>query len=420
MIGRRWFVSFAAAIVAGGTVLAWGGAAQAAQVPPALAWSPTTSGTYDFGIVDGVGGKTPTQTFTLTNSGGSSTGTLAPVALTNTSGTAFSITSDRCSGLSLGPRKSCQVTVEYAPTTSGESDIATLTATGEHAAASITLTGQGGTPDLTLSPGTITVPPSYYGYGTKNYNYDFGHVSSGMTQTFTVTNSGTGSSNILQLAGLLPNTGFTLSNDHTSGSRVAPDGTSTFQLTFTAPAGCTGPTLVDTPLVVNTQDNGSPYISVLSTANCGTPITSVTATLDNLTSPYTGNPEFVAIGSGPYSPIGVGGTVHNVSVSPRLHGFTIQIPYSIAAKDSSNGQVVAGTLNCDTGYSYGGFPVPDACSVSNNVLTVTINIPTTYAGWYRGYTSLGTRYASVGSSLPTGVMCCAYVTWGKPLVTAAH
>jgi hypothetical protein len=35
MTGRRWLVPFVAAIVAGGTVLAWGGAAQAAVPPPA-------------------------------------------------------------------------------------------------------------------------------------------------------------------------------------------------------------------------------------------------------------------------------------------------------------------------------------------------------------------------------------------------
>src|SRR5580704_14717491 len=128
-------------------MLVAGTSAQAAATP-VLAWSPTTSGgTYDFGTIDGVGGKTATQTFTLTNSGRSATGTLAAVALTNTSGTAFSITSDGCSDLSLGPRKFCQVTVEYAPTTSGESDSATLTAIGERASASITLTGQGGTAD---------------------------------------------------------------------------------------------------------------------------------------------------------------------------------------------------------------------------------------------------------------------------------
>jgi hypothetical protein len=391
-------------------MLVAGTSAQAAATP-VLAWSPTTSGgTYDFGTIDGVGGKTATQTFTLTNSGRSATGTLAAVALTNTSGTAFSITSDGCSGLSLGPRKFCQVTVEYAPTTSGESDSATLTAIGERASASITLTGQGGTADLTLSPGNLTGTDSN---GTNDYNYDFGQVGSGIsdTYTFTVTNSGTGTSSTLQLAGLLPNTGFTLSNDQTGGRTLAPGGTSTFDLTFSAT--CTVPTTVSTPLVV-TSTTASPYISVTYTAQCGPPIPSVTATLLNLKF----NPQFVSIGNaGSPQPIAVLGTLKNVSFSapppppPRcpttapcgvLHGFTIQIPFSITA----------GTLYCYMGNSY----QPGTCSVSNNVLTVTQN----FTGlvpfrWVPGH-SEQIGYVYVGSSLDTG----AYVTWGTPVVTAVH
>jgi hypothetical protein len=387
-------------------MLVAGTSAQAAATP-VLAWSPTTSGgTYDFGTIDGVGGKTATQTFTLTNSGRSATGTLAAVALTNTSGTAFSITSDGCSGLSLGPRKFCQVTVEYVPTMSGESDSATLTAIGERASASITLTGQGGTADLTLSPGNLTGTDSN---GTNDYNYDFGQVGSGIsdTYTFTVTNSGTGTSSTLQLAGLLPNTGFTLSNDQTGGRTLAPGGTSTFDLTFSAT--CTGPTTVSTPLVV-TSTTASPYISVTYTAQCGPPVTSATATLGNLTFP--GNPQFVSIGSGNHAGISVYGTLKNVSFIPRLHGFTIQIPFSITGMDPTTGSVLAATLNCDMSRSY----APGTCSVSNNVLTVTQN----FTGlvpfrWVPGHgEQIG--YVYVGSSLDTG----AYVTWGTPVVTAVH
>jgi hypothetical protein len=388
-------------------MLVAGTSAQAAGLP-VLAWSPTTSGgTYGFGTIDGVGGKTATQTFRLTNSGGSATGTLAAVALTNTSGTAFSITSDRCRGRILGPKKSCQVTVEYAPTTSGESDSATLTATGGHASASITLTGQGGTADVTLSPGTLTGTD---GHGTKDYNYDFGLVGSGIsdTQTFTVTNSGTGTSNALQLAGCCT-TGFTLSNDQTSGRTLAPGGTSTFDLTFSAT--CTVPMTFSTPLVVNAQGNGSPYISVTYTAHCGPPITSVTAGLRN------SSPQFVSIGSGNTAGIAVVGTLTNVSFNPpappvpagRLHGFTTQIPFSLTA----------GTLNCDSSMlrSYSvGYP-GSTCSVSNNVLTVTQNFPPSFTiqNWGLGF-SKQIGYAYVGSSLDTG----AYVTWGTPTVTAVH
>jgi len=393
-------------------MLVAGTPAQAAAAP-ALGWSPTTSaGTYDFGTVDGVGHQSATQMFTLTNSGRSSTGTLAGVALTNSSGTAFSIISDGCTGLSLGPNRSCQVTVHYAPTTNGEIDSATLTATGEHAAASITLTGHGGTADLTLSPGTLTGTD---GNGTNAYNYDFGLVGSGITDTytFTVTNSGTGTSNTLQIPPCCTTgTGFTLSNDHVSGSPLAPGGTATFDLTFSAT--CTAPTTFSTPLVVNAQNNGSPYISVNYTATCGPPITSVTATLGNLAL----NPQFITIGNpGSQQPMAVFGTLKNVSVGPTqpppplkcppncegLHSFTMQIPFSTDA----------GTLYC----SMGNATNPGTCSVSNNVLTVTQNfIGIQPFRWLPGHSEGPSYYyVWVGAS-----QLNEHVTWGPPTITAAN
>jgi hypothetical protein len=116
----------------------------------------------------------------------------------------------------------------------------------------------------------------------------------------------------------------------------------------------------------------------------------------------------------------VGGTLKNLSfrgnppppLGGGLHGFTIQIPFSMSQ----------GSLNCDAGQSYavqlGG---SGTCSVSNNVLTVTQNFPSSwYWYWTPGRSSGGVTYASVGSSLPPGVDCCAYVTWGTPTVTAVH
>src|SRR6266545_3374945 len=81
--------------------------------PPALAWSPATNGAYDYGTV--TVGQTASQTFTLTNSGGSATGILT-VALSGSS--AFTKTTDGCAATSLGPRRSCSVTVQYSPATS--------------------------------------------------------------------------------------------------------------------------------------------------------------------------------------------------------------------------------------------------------------------------------------------------------------
>jgi hypothetical protein len=106
---------------------------------PSLSWSPSTQGGFDFGTV-GVGDN-QSQTFTLTNSGGSAS---ADLTVSVTGPETFTVTSDGCSGTSLGPNKSCTVTVEYAPTASGTSAPATLEAQGKKAAAdtSLTLTGK--------------------------------------------------------------------------------------------------------------------------------------------------------------------------------------------------------------------------------------------------------------------------------------
>jgi hypothetical protein len=105
--------------------------------PPSIDWSPSTGGSFGYGLV-GVG-HTSSQTFTLTNSGGSAS---AALTVTLTGSGAFTLAADNCTGTSLGPRKSCDVTVEYAPTTSG-AFTATLDANGKKAAAtaSLDLTG---------------------------------------------------------------------------------------------------------------------------------------------------------------------------------------------------------------------------------------------------------------------------------------
>src|SRR5262245_20086233 len=136
---RRWTGITLAVAASVAAVLAVTMAGQAAGPPsdpgspPSLGWTPSIAGGFGFGLV-GVG-KTATQTFTLTNSGGSASAALT-VTLTGAPG--LSITEDNCTGTSLGPAKSCTVTVEYAPTTSGPSR-ATLNAKGKKAAANADL-----------------------------------------------------------------------------------------------------------------------------------------------------------------------------------------------------------------------------------------------------------------------------------------
>ena len=126
-------VAALAAAVAG---LAGAGPATAKPKPPVLAFTPSS---HDYGQV--TTGQTASQAFTLTNSGGQATGRLK-VTLTGAAG--FSITGDRCSGRSLGPGKSCTVSVGFAPTSLG-TVTATLTAAGKKPAATATvaLTGTG-------------------------------------------------------------------------------------------------------------------------------------------------------------------------------------------------------------------------------------------------------------------------------------
>lgn len=106
--------------------------AQATQTP-SIAFNPSS---FSFGAV---AGGTSSETFTLTNTGGSASAALS-ISLSGSS--AFAITADGCKG-SLGPNKSCTVTVTYHAGTSGSSDAATLTAQGNKAAATATaaLTG---------------------------------------------------------------------------------------------------------------------------------------------------------------------------------------------------------------------------------------------------------------------------------------
>jgi len=148
----RWPV---ATVVAGALVLLAPMVGQAAGAP-ALAFTPSTNGSFDYGTV--APGQTASQTFTLRNTGGSGSGGLT-VALAGSG--AFTKTSDACTGAALGPGKSCGVTVRYAPNVAGQSDAATLTATGTRPAvrASITLTGAG-TPANDVAPTVQSASPA--------------------------------------------------------------------------------------------------------------------------------------------------------------------------------------------------------------------------------------------------------------------
>lgn len=151
VLAARRLVAAVAAVFAGAVVLAlWAGGAAATPGPPALGFSPSP---YDYGSV--TVGQTPSQTFTLTNSGRSGSSALQ-VSLSGSS--AFTIMSDTCSATSLGPGKSCAVGVQFAPTSAGIAT-ATLTAASKKATATDSLSGTGasaGPPVLgNIEPSTL-------------------------------------------------------------------------------------------------------------------------------------------------------------------------------------------------------------------------------------------------------------------------
>jgi hypothetical protein len=109
---------------------------------PTLVWTPQASGSFDFGTV--AVGQTAMQTFTLT----SSKGKIEGLTVTLSGSATFTKTSDGCSGTQTSvnaARKSCSVTVQYAPATAGQADSATLAVSSNKPAAlaSLALTGAG-------------------------------------------------------------------------------------------------------------------------------------------------------------------------------------------------------------------------------------------------------------------------------------
>jgi hypothetical protein len=146
------------------------------QVPqvPILSVSPSP---LAFGSV--VDGSTPTQTLTLTNSGGAAANGIA-ITVSNNTGTGFSRVSGGC-GTTLAAGASCTITVQFAPTgVTPYSGTATITATGATVSgAPVTLTGTG-----VAATHTASVSPSLPAFG----NWATGTTSNPLN--LTVTNTG--------------------------------------------------------------------------------------------------------------------------------------------------------------------------------------------------------------------------------------
>jgi hypothetical protein len=153
--------------LAGAVVLSFTPAALLASAAPSLSFTPSS---WTAGPI--ASGTQTSQTFTLTNTGGKASAAITAVTLSGPA--AFTKTADTCTGTSLGPDKSCTVTVQYAPASNGESDTATLSASGIHASATASLSGSSTSllaqaqSDCKTIGGTFSTDPhtDYWGTGS--------------------------------------------------------------------------------------------------------------------------------------------------------------------------------------------------------------------------------------------------------------
>jgi hypothetical protein len=176
-------------------------------------------------------GNIDTATFTLANAGGSPTGyfTVAITAGAND----FAILSNECTG-SLSPLATCKIQVGFEPNTAG-AKIGTLTVTDQ-------TSGQTAVATLTATAVDVVSMPII-----KPASEDFGNVTVGKTKTtsFTVTNTGSVASGVLDFAS--DNVQFTVDPQTCTGLSIAPAGQCTFAVTFApASAGTKSATIVAT------------------------------------------------------------------------------------------------------------------------------------------------------------------------------
>jgi hypothetical protein len=122
-------------------------------------------------------GSSP-QAFTLTNSGDTATGA---IVVSSSGASNYTLGPDGCTGKSLGPGKSCSVTVSFTPPAPCGIVTATLTATAPKLSASAALTGGAACPAVSAA---LSATPSCAVFG---YDVNLIASASGGTEPYTFT-----------------------------------------------------------------------------------------------------------------------------------------------------------------------------------------------------------------------------------------
>ena len=187
-----------------------------------LAINPTL---LDFGSVVR-NAQSGNQTFTVTNVGGVASGPVTP-ALSGADASQFTIVSGNCSA-ALNPNATCNITVQFRPTTDGAKAAQLDVTATPGGAASATLQGNG------IPPGQIVINP------TSNPFADTTVGATSASQTFTVTNTGGAPTGALSTAlGGVDPAHFTIVNGSNGcqGVVLAANGVCTIVITFSPTTG---------------------------------------------------------------------------------------------------------------------------------------------------------------------------------------
>ncbi len=171
-----------------------------------------------------VGQSTPTQTITVSNSGGSATGNLTTMLLGAGAG-AFAITANTCTGMALAPTTSCTVTVRFSPMSAGNLAAQLEVAGTPGGVIATSLSGRG------LAPARLTLAPSTRDFGTVVVG------AMGPSQVFTVSNDGEVPSGApsAALSGAQP--GDFVVSDSTCTGALAPGASCALTVRFDPAAG---------------------------------------------------------------------------------------------------------------------------------------------------------------------------------------
>jgi hypothetical protein len=217
--------------------------------PAQLAINSTNQG---FGTV--TWGSASPVVFTVTNTGGAASGTIA-VSLTGSNATAFALGSGGCAGVSLAGGGTCTIAVNFAPSNVTGLQNATLSVTaapGGSKTATLTGTAQ--------QPATLTIAPpaGFSGFGSVAYG------TKSVATNYTVTNGGGATTGTLttSLGGGDPSQ-FTIASN-TCSQALAPQQSCVVAIEFSPTTGTVG--TQQATLTVSATPGGSAPASLAGTA----------------------------------------------------------------------------------------------------------------------------------------------------------